>query len=109
MAAMMLMDTIISSFQIWDSDFTSFKEMVPIAITPLFQFLPKIPLPTKLLKLVTFHIVTLDENISQGVKSLEEGVLVQSGSLSKLGEATFCHLGNLSRLFGHFYEELDGG
>ena len=59
MAAMMLMDTIILSFQNWDSDFTSFKEMVPIAITPLF--LPKIPLPTKLLKLVTFHIVTPDK------------------------------------------------
>ena len=99
MAAMMLMDTIILSFQNWDSDFTSFKEMVPIAITPLF--LPKIPLPTKLLKLVTFHIVTLyvDKNISQGVKRLGVDVLVQSGSSSKLEEATYCHLGNLSRLF----------
>ena len=76
--------------------------MVPIAITPLF--LPKIPLPTKLLKLVTFHIVTLyvDKNISQGVKRLGVDVLVQSGSSSKLEEATYCHLGNLSRLFGHF-------
>ena len=104
MAAMMLMDTIILSFQIWDSHFKSFKEMVPIANTPLLQFLLKIPIPTKLLKLVIFHIVTLyvDKNISQRVKRLEVGVLVQSGSLSKLGEATFCHLGNLSRLFGHF-------
>ena len=101
---MMLKDTIILSFQIWDSDFTSFKEMVPIANTPLLQFLPKIPIPTKLLKLVTFHIVSLyvDKNISQGVKRLEVGVLVQSGSLSKLGGATFNHPGNLSRLFGHF-------
>ena len=60
------MDTIISSFQIWDSDFTSFKEMVPIALTPLFQFLPKIPLPTKLMKLATFHIVTLDKKYFSG-------------------------------------------
>ena len=76
--------------------------MVSIVNTPLLQFLPRTP--TKLLKLVSFHIVTLyvDKNISQGVKRLGVGVLVQSGSLSKLEEATFCHLGNLSRLFGHF-------
>ena len=66
MAAMMLMDTIILSCHIWDSDSTSFKEMVPIALFPLFQFLPKIPLPTKLLKLVTFHIVTLDKKYFSG-------------------------------------------
>ena len=71
MAAMMLMDTIISSFQIWDSDFTSFKEMVPITLTPLFQFLPKIPLLTKLLKLVTFHIVTLDKKYFSGGQEAE--------------------------------------
>ena len=74
--------------------------MVPIAITPLLQFLPRTPM--KLLKLVSFHIVTFDYNIYQEVKRLEVGVLVQSGSSSKLREATFCHLGNLSRLYGYF-------